>query len=315
MADNDQRPLMVSIITPSYNQGVYLEDAIRSVLSQEGDFYLDYIIQDAASTDNSVSIIKKYDGLLKNKKWQIKCKGIEYRWSSKKDKGQADAIKKGFYMAKGEILAWLNSDDVYEPLAIKKALDAFSRNPDAAMAYGRSYYIDANGDEKGEYPASPFDMKKLAVFNFISQPSVFFRRKAYEKSGMINEKLRYAMDYDLWIRLSTQGSVVFIDEPLSRYRMHEESKTMSGRLAIENTKESLDVVMRHFNWAPLGRVFIYSYYLLKSGWLGKVPFLLAPASALHAAGLYLKLNKGVRIRDLRAITASNLRKAAKGRRF
>src|SRR5574340_1418719 len=113
---------VITVVTPSFNQGRFIDETIRSVISQEGDFYLEYLIMDGGSTDETVDIIKKYDRLIKEGKWPVKCRGIEYRWVSEKDNGQADAVNKGFKIARGEILGWLNSDDTYLPGALGKAL-------------------------------------------------------------------------------------------------------------------------------------------------------------------------------------------------
>src|SRR4030065_830719 len=108
---------LVSVVTPSYNQGRYIEETIKSVLSQEGDFRIEYLIMDGGSTDNSVEVIKKYDRLLKEGRWPVKCLGITYSWTSEKDKGQTDAINKGFAGCTGEILNWINRDDRPTPAA------------------------------------------------------------------------------------------------------------------------------------------------------------------------------------------------------
>ena len=107
--------MIITVVTPSYNQGKFLEETIISVIGQEGDFFLDYIIVDGGSKDSSVELIKKYEALLQRGEWPIRCRGIEYRWLSEKDNGQTDAIIKGFRMAKAEVLAWLNSDDTTFP--------------------------------------------------------------------------------------------------------------------------------------------------------------------------------------------------------
>ena len=105
---------IITIVTPSLNQGQFLEQTILSVISQKGDFYIDYIIADGGSTDNSVEIIKKYDSLLREKKFKIQCKGIKYRWWSKKDKGQAHALNMAFKTGQGDVVTWINSDDYFE---------------------------------------------------------------------------------------------------------------------------------------------------------------------------------------------------------
>src|SRR3990170_2770087 len=126
----------ITIVTPSYNQGRFIEETIKSVLSQEGGFYIEYLIMDGGSTDNSVEVIKKYDRLLKEGRWPVKCLGITYSWASEKDKGQSDAINKGFRQARGDYIAWLNSDDTYEPGAIGKAVDYLQAHPEYMMVYG-----------------------------------------------------------------------------------------------------------------------------------------------------------------------------------
>jgi glycosyltransferase involved in cell wall biosynthesis len=145
----------VSIVTPSFNQGVFIEETIASVLSQQGDFYLDYIIMDGGSTDDSVEIIKKYDRLLREGSWPVACRGIAYRWTSGKDAGQADAINKGFAIAAGEILGWLNSDDTYLPGAVATAVDYFAAHPDNVMVYGNAYYTDSAGIVTSSYQPNP----------------------------------------------------------------------------------------------------------------------------------------------------------------
>src|ERR1035437_9764873 len=118
MNDNINDHPVISIVTPSYNQGEFLAETIESVISQEGEFHIDYIIVDGASTDTSVEIIRHYDELLNERNWSIKCCGIRFRWTSGKDKGQTDALMKGFRIAKGDVYAWLNSDDTYLPGAL-----------------------------------------------------------------------------------------------------------------------------------------------------------------------------------------------------
>jgi len=135
---------IVTIVTPSYNQGQFIEETINSVLSQEGDFFIQYIIADGGSTDNSVEIIKKYEKLLKEKKYPVRCKGIEYIWWSRKDRGQSHAINQGFKIAKGDILAWINSDDYYEPGAFDYIFDMFRKHPHIDMIYGDCYFILGN---------------------------------------------------------------------------------------------------------------------------------------------------------------------------
>jgi glycosyltransferase involved in cell wall biosynthesis len=303
--------LVISVITPSYNQGRFLAETIESVLSQVGDFYLDYIIIDGGSTDDSVEVIKRYERLLNEGVFAVKCHGVRYRWVSEKDRGQTDALMKGFRMAEGEILAWLNSDDAYLSDALRKVVDLFYGEPDVTVIYGRTYYTDTNSKILGRYPTEPFNYKRLAMFNFICQPSTFFRKKAFELAGGLDLSLRYGMDYDLWIRLAKQFEFRYIPEFFSTYRLHEESKTISSGDALANHKEALNIAIKYYDWAPLNRVYGYCNQLLKSRLpeaLGRFDSLVVVLSVPFAIMKYVSLNRGIRLDDVKMINRSNLRK-------
>jgi glycosyltransferase involved in cell wall biosynthesis len=227
----------ISIITPSFNQGRFLEDAIRSVIAQEGDFSLDYIICDGGSTDESVEVISRYDALLRKGKWPVRCRQLRYRWVSEKDRGQSAAINKGFRMAEGGVVAWLNSDDYYAAGACAAALRAFRDDDSLAMIYGDGYIVDRDGREQNVYAAEPFfDLWKLIhLYDFILQPSVFMRRDSLEKAGFLDKDLQYIMDWELWIRLSRFGRVRHTPERLSCARVYAETKTQSA--GIERWRE------------------------------------------------------------------------------
>lgn len=217
-----------SIVTPSYNQGLFIEQTINSVLSQEGDFFIDYIIADGGSTDNSVENIKKYDDLLKKGLYPIKCKGVEFRWWSKKDKGQSDALNQGFKIAKGEILAWINSDDYYEPGAFQKVLTIFNNKPNTDLVYGSCYFLHENTGKKAFSEVMLTDFNDLLLMGcHINQPSVFITNGAMKDFGYLNEKLHYTMDYDLWLRIFAIGRVVSEKQALSTFRFQNESKSVS----------------------------------------------------------------------------------------
>ena len=306
--------LLFSVITPSYNQGQYLAETIESVLGQAGNFYLDYIIVDGGSTDDSVEVIRRYEQLLNSGVWQVKCRGVRFRWVSEKDRGQTDALMKGFRMAEGEILAWLNSDDTYLPRTLLKAVDVFVSDPDVSVVYGGTHFTDATGGVIGRYPTEPFNYQRLAMFNFICQPSTFFRKSAFTEAGGLDTSLHFAMDYDLWIRLAGKFEFKYLPEFLATYRLHEESKTISPSSALANHKEALDTVKRYYHWSPLNRVYMYCHYLLKSKMpaaLGKFNFPLIVLSLPFAAVRYIILNKGIRFKDLKMINPSNIRKLFK----
>ena len=219
--------IVFSIITPSYNQGQFIEETIKSVLSQEGNFFIDYIIADGGSTDNSVEVIKKYDQLLKNGEYPVKCRGIEYRWWSREDKGQSNAINQGFKVAKGDILAWINSDDFYEPGAFAYVLRKFKETPDAALIYGDGYIIRQDSKVKVLAPSKPGSFEMLLREEIsIYQPSAFFTKDVVQEVGFLDENLHYAMDYDLWLRIFADGRrCLYYSKPLASLRLWEGSKT------------------------------------------------------------------------------------------
>lgn len=238
----------VSIVTPSFNQGEFIEETIVSVLSQGGDFALDYIIMDGGSTDNSVEIIKKYDQLLRAGDWQAACRAISYRWTSGKDNGQADAVNKGLALAKGEIVGWLNSDDTYLPGAISKVMSYFREHPDAVMVYGNANYIDKKSVVTSSYPTEPFSLKRLGENCFICQPTAFIRSEALTAVGLLDVGLQASMDYELWIRMGKrfEGRIVFLEEYLASSRMYLENKTNAIRDTV--LRENLRFLLKHFGY-------------------------------------------------------------------
>ncbi len=271
----------ISIITPSYNQGQFIEDTIKSVLDQEGDFFIDYIIADGGSTDNSVEIIKKYDELLKNKKYPIRCKGIEYRWWSRKDNGQSNAINQGFKVAKGDILAWINSDDFYELGVLDFIIKKFKENPDTDLIYGDSYLIKENTKKKTLMKSRQVDFKTTLKRNFIYQPSTFFTKDIIKKIGFLDENLHHSLDYDFWLRILQQGKGLYFPKTLSSFRVWEGAKTSPQR---EKELFSRDKTLRKYSNGT-GPSKYYSYdrkikdfeYLFKKHkeWLEKYPSIYA----------------------------------------
>lgn len=222
----------VSIVTPSFNHGEFLEETIKSVIEQAGDFFIDYIIIDGGSTDDSLRIIQQYDSLLKSGKRQIQCRGIQYRWVSEKDNGQAEAINKGIRMAQGDVVAWLNSDDYYLQGAFASVIREFQNDSSIGFLYGNGYFIDRKGSNRQVYDAEPlFDLWKLInLYDFILQPSVFINSETLKQAGFLDEKLHYIMDWEFWIRLSRFGKVRYLNEKLSCARRYPETKTQSSGL-------------------------------------------------------------------------------------
>ena len=206
----------ISVVTPSFDQGRFLEQTIRSVLDQAYP-NLEYIIIDGNSSDNSVEIIKKYES------------HISY-WVSEPDKGQTQAINKGLRKATGDILAYLNSDDVYLPGCFAKISRFFSENKDVGLVYGDCDIIDENGKLIMHRRELDFDYTMGCMIGFgiiISQPSVFFTRETFEKVGYFNEQIQNSMDSEYWFRVAQVATIRHIPVTLSGFRIHGGSKTNS----------------------------------------------------------------------------------------
>lgn len=202
---------LVSIVTPSLNQGAYIEDAIRSVLEQDYA-RIEHIVVDGGSDDGTVETLERYDHL---------------HWVSEPDRGQAHALNKGFRLATGSIFGWLNADDLYLPGAVSAAVSAL-RDSGCALVHGGWRQIDAEGRTIRDVPAVPFDLRRqLEVANRVAQPGAFFTREAYLAVGGIDESYRYAMDFELWLRLGERFPVCNVEQVLGAYRYHATSKTVA----------------------------------------------------------------------------------------
>ena len=206
---------VVTVVTPSYNQGCFIRATIESVLSQNYP-YLEYIVMDGGSTDETAAVVKEYSSRL--------------TFISERDRGQSHAINKGFQMARGSVLAWLNSDDLYLPGSIHAAVDAFDRNPSAGAVYGEGYLIDSAGKSASRFPwTQTFDLWRLTYLSdYILQQTVFFRRAALDEVGYLNECLHYTMDWDILIRLGKRYPVEYIPAYMACLREHPEAKTFAG---------------------------------------------------------------------------------------
>lgn len=240
----------VTVVTPSYNQGEFLAATIESVLSQEGDFHLEYLIMDGGSSDDSVEIMRHVDGLLERGEWPVRCRGITYRWVSEKDKGQADAVNKGFAAARGSILGWLNSDDTYLPGAIAAALESFEKNPELVMVYGNAWFTDREGACTVPYRTEPFRLQRMAERCIVCQPAVFLRREVLQAVGYLDAALHTCLDYEYWIRVGKrfEDRIGFIEPFLATSRLYADNKTLSLRELTY--AETMMVTKRHFGYVP-----------------------------------------------------------------
>ena len=210
------KPVKISIITPSFNQDKYIERTISSVLNQRGNFDLEYIIIDGGSTDNTLDIIQKY------KKKLI--------WVSEKDRGQSDAINKGFNMASGDLLAWLNSDDTYEPDALAEVAKEY-RKLKFKWCFGDCRIINEDDQEIRKLIARykmmesrRYSFRRLLSKDFISQPAAFFTKEVFREIGPLDLNCEYSMDYDYWLRIGKKYDPYYINKFLAKFRWHGESK-------------------------------------------------------------------------------------------
>jgi len=247
------KPLTISVITPSYNQAQFLEETIQSVLSQDYP-QLEYIIVDGGSTDGSVEIIKKYEKQIS-------------QWVSEPDTGQSDAINKGWKMASGDIITWLNTDDTYCPGTISTAADIFHKNPETILVHGAANTYDQSG-HRLLFTSQPFAMDPYEMImscgGVTTQPSIFFRRIVLNEIGYLDTNLHYIMDWEYWIRMGLHfGSHRFqkIDTILSNNRDWSGTKTNQGwkEICLENRIVLDKIFFSHQNDQRLAHIKPASY--------------------------------------------------------
>lgn len=209
--------MRVSIITPSYNMARFIEGTIRSVLDQRHSD-IEYVVMDGGSTDGTVEILTRYSGRIV--------------WESRKDRGQSDAINKGLRIATGDIVAYLNADDTYEPGAVSRVVAFFREHPQTKWVYGRCRIVDT-ADREVRRPVTlyknlvsrRYGYRKLLTENFIPQPATFWRKELVGEVGYFDEDEHQCMDYDYWLRIGQRYAPGVIPEYLARFRHHAESKS------------------------------------------------------------------------------------------
>jgi glycosyltransferase involved in cell wall biosynthesis len=238
----------LTIVTPSYNQGPFLEATLRSVLLQ-GYPNLEYIVIDGGSQDDSVNILRRYALWLTE-------------WVSEPDRGQADAINQGFARATGEIFGWLNSDDLYEPGALHAVARYFAQTPDCMLLYGDGWYLDAAGTKTRPYPLTrPFDPRCLLTYDCfpILQPAAFWRRSLWQQTGPLNIAYHYAMEWDWFIRAITVTWPHYLPRTLAGWRLQPAIKTRSGGQA---RRAEIAAISKHY-----GGRWHATYLLYQGAWL------------------------------------------------
>lgn len=226
---SEDRPPLVSIVTPSYNQGRFLRRTIESVLNQTYP-NLEYLVIDGGSGDESVDILHSYRN--------------RFHWISERDQGQTDAINKGFALSHGDIRAYLNSDDVLSPDAVARIVAHFQRHPGCDLIYGRADYIDEQDHVIGRYATADYSFDRLMQDCCICQPAAFWRTRIAHRVGPFDARLHYAMDYDYWLRVDRAGGrIEHLPELLACSRLYPQTKTQTARREIY--REIFEVCQRH----------------------------------------------------------------------
>jgi glycosyltransferase involved in cell wall biosynthesis len=226
----------LTVITPSFNQAQFIRRTIESVLSQ-GIPGLQYLVFDGGSTDGTVDILREYSGKLTA--------------VVKPDAGQADAVNKGLARATGDVIGWLNSDDVYYPGACARALDEFRSRPGVDVLYGEADHIDERDQVIEPYYTEAFSYERLKDVCFICQPAVFFRRSVVDRYGQLETGLRYCMDYEYWLRILADWAdrpPYFLRAKLAGSRLHAETKTLGSKEAVH--REIIEMLARKFGAPP-----------------------------------------------------------------
>jgi glycosyltransferase involved in cell wall biosynthesis len=228
---------LVTIVTPSFNSGRFLEQAIQSVLQQDYP-RIEYLVVDGGSTDETLAILGKR----------------RVRFISASDWGTADAVSRGFGMTNGGILAWLNADDYYLPGAVSAAVESLEGDPDAGAVYAEALWVDETGNLLGPYPTvRPYDPAMWSRECSICQPTCFFRRSAYAATGGLDISLKSVFDYDLWIRMARSHRFISIPRCAAASRMHSKNLSLSRRDLV--FQESIQLLKRHYRYVPLNWVY------------------------------------------------------------
>jgi len=285
-----QNPL-VSIIVPSFQQGAYLRDCIGSIVSQEG-VAVEILVFDSESTDNSPHILKEFEGLV--------------RITIERDLGQAHAVNKGLRQSKGDIVGFLNSDDILLPGSLQRVVEYWVRNPKTDLLYGKARYIDQEGEVIGEYRTREWDWDKFQGECFICQPAAFWSRRIMEGIGKLDQSLTCSMDYDYWLRIGQAGGrVAYLDEYLACSRDYPQTKTrnLRGTVFIENFRLSLKRLgYVHGFW--ISQYLDYFKYETKPIWAQIIP---APGRARNSLSQLLQAFSRLWARDVQIVESPKRR--------
>lgn len=239
--------MKVSIITPSFNQGLFIERTLGSVASQKG-VEIEHVVFDGGSTDNTVDILRKFGSII--------------RWVSEKDKGQTEAVNKGLRNTTGEIIGWLNSDDIYYPGAVSHVVNFFEKHPEIDVVYGMADHIDLVDHPFETYPTEPWDFNRLQETCFICQPALFFRRRVVDRCGYLDESLNFCMDYEYWLRLGKAGvRFAYLKKKLAGSRLYADNKTLGSSVKVH--REINDMFRKSFGKVPDRWIFNYAHVVVR----------------------------------------------------
>ncbi|BBI36176.1 glycosyltransferase family 2 protein [Cohnella abietis] len=278
----------ITIVTPSYNQGIFLRRTLDSVFNQniEG---LEYLVFDGGSKDETVEILESY--------------GDRLSFVSGKDGGQSDAVNKGLLAAHGEIIGWLNSDDVYYPGSIESVLKVFEENPDVDVIYGKADHIDENDLYMEDYYTEQWDYERLKEVCFLCQPAVFFRKSVVDTFGVLNKELNYCMDYEYWMRIGAKKPFYFLNQKLAGSRLYSDNKTLGNRKAVH--EEIIVMLKGKLRKAPKKWMYNLSHVITEESGYTRANasdnYKFVKALVLTSMKVFLKYNRHIPLTDIRAM--------------
>ncbi len=265
--------MKVSVVTPSFNQGQFIQRTLESVATQTGA-EIEHVVFDGGSTDDTVDVLKRF--------------GQGVKWFSEEDKGQADAVNKGIRATDGEIIGWLNSDDIYYRGATERVVAFFESHADVDVVYGMADHIDLSDQAFEAYPSEPWNFARLRDTCFICQPATFFRRRVVDQHGLLDENLHFCMDYEYWLRLAKAGiKFAYLQEKLAGSRLYAENKTLGSRVKVH--AEINDMQKTLFGKVPERWLWNYAHTVVEERvdrsrsprWFDLYMLIVAMKAALH----------------------------------